>query len=75
MERNLEIVGFYDPASPRHSFLGKPIWRELQSADAHDARILTEITAPQNRMVEIACTETSIPLLVPDVLRLQSISK
>ena len=75
MEREFTIVGFYDPACPRDMFLGKPVWRELQSADAHDARILTEIAAPQNRMVEIAGAGSSIPLLVPDVLRLQSIRK
>ncbi len=71
MERGITIVGFYDPASSRQQFLGKPVWRELQETDAHEARILTEIAAPQNRLVEIECTETSIPLLVPDILRLQ----
>jgi len=73
MEREFLIVGFYDPDSTRQLFLGKPVWRDLPAADAHDARILTEIAAPQNRMVEIAGAGSSIPLLVPDVLRLQSI--
>lgn len=72
MERNFTIVGFYDPASERQLFLGKPVWRELQEAETHDVRILTEIAAPQQRMAEINGVSTSIPLLVPDVLRLES---
>ena len=72
MEREFTIVGFYDPASERTSFLGKPVWRDLQAAEAHDARILTDISAPQQRMAEIASAAVAVPLLVPDVLRLES---
>jgi DNA-binding MarR family transcriptional regulator len=73
MERNITIVGFYDPACQRQRFLGMPIWRDLQDADAHDARILTEIAASQKRMAEITDASATVPLLVPDVLRLESI--
>jgi DNA-binding MarR family transcriptional regulator len=71
MERNLTIVGFYDPASERETFLGKPVWRDLKASDAHDVRILTEISVPQKMMAEIAGASTSISLLIPDVLRLE----
>lgn len=70
MERNITIVGFYDPASSRQQFLGKPVWRELQETDPHEARILTEIAKPQQRMLEITSVGTLPPLLLPDVLRL-----
>ena len=72
MEREFLIVGFYDPDSTRQLFLGKPVWRDLQATDAHDARILTDISAPQQRMAEIASNPATILLLVPDVLRLES---
>ncbi len=72
MEREFTIVGLYDPESTRQSFLGKPIWHDLQLADAHDARILTEISTPQQRLAELTGVGTTIPLLVPDVLRLET---
>lgn len=74
MERNFTIVGLYDPTSPRDLFLGKPVWHDLPAADAHDARILTEIAVPQARIAEISAAASPIPLLIPDVLRLESAS-
>jgi DNA-binding MarR family transcriptional regulator len=71
MERAFTIVGFYDPACERQTFLGKPVWRDLRHAEPHEARILTEIAAPQTRRTEIAQADASVPLLVPDVLRLK----
>ena len=71
MEREFTIVGFYDPVCTRQAFLGKPVWRDLQNAEPHEARILTEIAAPQTRRAEIAQADESVPLLVPDVLRLK----
>lgn len=72
MEREFQIVGLYDPASTRPSFLGKPVWTQIADVAMHDARILTEIAAPQQRMNELRGEATSIPLLVPDILRLES---
>jgi DNA-binding MarR family transcriptional regulator len=71
MERNIVIVGFYDPASTREQFLGKPVWQNLADTDDHDARILTDIAAPQVRRAEIAAGASTMPLLIPDVLRLE----
>ena len=70
MERNLTIVGIFDPASERESFLGKRVWKTLGDADAHDARVLTEIAAPDQRYAEIKASGGAVPLLVPTVLRL-----
>jgi DNA-binding MarR family transcriptional regulator len=75
MERNFTIVGIYEPAGTRQQFLGKPVWHDLTAADEHDARILTDIVAPQQRIADIACVNALIPLLVPDVLRLEPIGK
>jgi DNA-binding MarR family transcriptional regulator len=71
MERDFTIVGFYDPAFTRQVFLGKPVWCDLQNAEPHGARILTEIAAPQSIRAEIAQADSSVPLLIPDVLRLK----
>ena len=70
MERHFVIVGFYDPACERETFLGKPVWHSLDETTAHDARILTEIAAPQSRIDDLRRHSLDKPLLVPDVLRL-----
>ena len=70
MERGATIVGIYDPASVRETFSGKRIWRQMSEVEAHDARLLTDIAAPENRYTELKAMADGIPLLVPDVLRL-----
>ena len=71
MERGVTIIGFYDPASERETFSGKRIWRYMREVEAHDARLLTDIIAPDDRYAELKKLADGIPLLVPDVLRLE----
>jgi len=71
MERGVTIVGFYDPASVRETFSGKRIWRHMSEVEAHDARLLTDIAASSKRYMELKALADGIPLLVPDVLRLE----
>ena len=70
MERNLAIVGIYDPASERDKFLGKTVWRSLDQADLHDVRMLTAIAEPRALHAELRAQPGAVPLLVPSVLRL-----
>lgn len=72
LERNLTVVGIYDPASRRESFLGKPIWRHFEDVHLHDARLLTDISASQERYDEIKARGGEPSLLVPDILRLNT---
>lgn len=72
MERNITIVGFYDPASDSERFLGKPVWRDLLQAEQHDARMLTEISRPHELHSAISGFGGDVPLLAPAVLRLES---
>jgi DNA-binding MarR family transcriptional regulator len=72
MERNFTIVGIYDPNSTRDLFLGKTVWQKLEHADLHDARLLTDIAEPRVRHADISMQPGEVPLLVPDVLRLDS---
>jgi DNA-binding MarR family transcriptional regulator len=71
MERDFTIVGIYDPTSGREQFLGQRVWKVLDQADTHDARMLTDIAEPRERHAEISSHPGDIPLLVPDVLRLE----
>ena len=72
MERHLTIVGIYDPNSTHDRFLGKTVWQQLELAETHDARLLTDIAEPRLRHTEISTHPGAIPLLVPDVLRMDS---
>ena len=72
MEHEFNIVGFYDPGCTRRTFIGKPVWQELPKAETHDVRVLTDISAPQTRMAELNGNTGLVPLLIPDVLRLES---
>lgn len=72
MERKVTIVGLYDPASRREQFLGKRIWRDLHEAEAHEARLLTEVAVPRQRLDDLNALADGVPLLVPEVLRLET---
>lgn len=70
MERNLTIIGIYDPRSGLDRFLGKAVWQKLEYTGAHDARLLTDIVEPRIRHAEICACPGDVPLLIPEVLRL-----
>lgn len=71
MERDVTIIGFYDAANERETFSGKRIWRHMSEVDVHDARVLTDIAASATRHTELKALADGVPLLVPDVLRLE----
>lgn len=73
MERKVVIVGFYDPASSQSQYLGKRVWRNLNEADPHDARLLTEIALSEKRLAELQMLSDGVMLLVPNVLRLEAL--
>lgn len=72
MERDILIVGIYDPASERTRFLNRAVWPVLAAANQHDACMLTDLQAPQSsyRLLQECVARDRI--LVPDVLRLDS---
>jgi len=70
MERDIAVVGIYDPASEHDRFLGKTVWRALDQAEPHDARMLTAIAEPRSLRDEIRAAPGAVALLVPSVLRL-----
>jgi len=72
LERKVQIVGYYDPERGREQYLGKKVWRNLRDVAAHDACLLTEIAQPRLRLDELIALPDGVPLLVPDVLRLES---
>jgi DNA-binding MarR family transcriptional regulator len=71
LEREIEIVGIFDPKSDREKFVGRVVWNELANCASHDARILTSIVGTAERYTELNSQPDGAPLLVPDVLRLE----
>lgn len=68
MERDIKIVGFFDPGCGRDHYLGRPVWRTYVDADAHDARLLTDLSAPIETYRNMQMLATEGPILVPDIL-------
>jgi DNA-binding MarR family transcriptional regulator len=71
LEREIEIVGIYDPESRQEKFVGRPLWRELAHCAEHDARVLTDIAGAAATLAQLRRLPDGVPLLVPDVLRLE----
>jgi DNA-binding MarR family transcriptional regulator len=64
----LDIIGFCDTGSEHHQFLGRPVWRDLSDADAHDVCILTNLQDPRTSYDELTVLMDRKRVLVPDVL-------
>ena len=72
MERNVLIVGFYDPLSERDIFLNRPVWTEFSKTETHDVCILTQLQTPEKLLSDLLSHLDRSPVLVPDVLRLEN---
>jgi DNA-binding MarR family transcriptional regulator len=72
MERNITIVGIYDPHSERASFLKLSVWSEFSKAEKHDACMLTELQSPEKSRADLLSYMDSSRVLVPDVLRFEN---
>ena len=70
--REVEIVGIYAPESEHEKFVGRPVWRELSDCVEHDVRVLTVIMGATKRYAQLSQIGDSVPLLAPDVLRIES---
>lgn len=72
MDREIEIIGIFDPGSACEKYVGQAVWRNFSQCAAHDARILTSITDCAARHADLIGLNDAVPLLVPDVLRLDA---
>jgi DNA-binding MarR family transcriptional regulator len=72
MERNITIVGIYDPLSECNTFLNLPVWTEFSRAGKHDACMLTDLQAPEKSHADLLDHLDRSRVLIPDVLRLET---
>ena len=71
LEREIEIVGIFDPTSERDRYVGRAVWREFVDCAEHDARMLAFIVDSAQHYAALCSQDDPAPLLVPDVLRLE----
>ncbi len=69
--REVVIVGIYEPESEHKKFVGRPVWHELSDCIEHDVRVLTVIKGAAKHYVQLRKINDGIPVLVPDVLRVE----
>ncbi len=71
LERDIEVVGTYDPHTERRRFVSKPVWRKFGDAMACDAWVLTDLNSPRITHEHISEFVDNARVLVPDILRLE----
>ena len=71
MERDIVIIGFFDPACERNRFLGRPVWPVFRDVDSFDACLLTDLREPQVSYRKLQEYVRLEQILVPDVLSLE----
>lgn len=70
-ERDIGIVGTYDPHTDRRRFVNKPVWRNFSDVSSCDAWLLTDLNAPRMTHDHIVGLVNGARVLVPDILRLE----
>lgn len=70
-ERDLQIIGIFDPHTERRRFTGVPVWHVLDEADPFDGCILTDLNSPLLSYEQLLKEVDKERVLVPDILRLE----
>lgn len=68
MERDINILGIYDPTSEQKRFLKRPVWRVLDATEPFDACMLTDLLTPQQFYQQLRQYVAQDRILAPDVL-------
>ncbi|MCP9455873.1 MAG: winged helix-turn-helix transcriptional regulator [Nitrospira sp.] len=68
MERDIAIVGYFDPVSERKRFLNRLVWQVFGGIDGFDACMLTDLNTPQASYQQLQNYVKREQILVPDVL-------
>lgn len=71
LERDVEVVGTYDPHTDRRHFVSKPVWRNFSDVPVCDAWLLTDMRAPRISHEHLVGLVGRERILVPEILRLE----
>ncbi len=66
----VQVVGLYDPGSPRARFYSRPVWQELAQAP-RVARVVTALVDAEATWNELSAEGAALPVFVPAVLGLR----
>ena len=70
-ERDVQIVGIFDPHTERNRFAGVAVWHSLDRAEPFDVCVLTELNSPLRSYEQLLKEIEKERVLVPDILRLE----
>lgn len=70
LESGIEILGTYDPHSPRKRFVNRPVWHRFEEVEPGDGYLLTDLNAPQLVHDHLLRLIDARRLIVPDILGL-----
>lgn len=71
LERDIDILGTYDPHTDRRRFVNKPVWNYFGEIPASEAWLLTNLNAPRIAYEHMVGLVDGACVLVPDILRLE----
>ena len=71
IESDIDIVAVFDPDVDQKTFVGKPVWAQLDSEAAYDACVVTDLNAPSARVESLLAYVDKERILVPEILRLE----
>ncbi len=65
----IEIIGSFDPDSRLESFIGKPVWNQLDNIPAADAALFTALNSANSNYALIQLKFGDDRVVIPDVVR------
>lgn len=71
LESNIEVIGVFDPYTPRQKVVGRPVWKALGEAGRFDGCVLTDVSTPRESYERVVQKLGRERVLVPDILRLE----
>lgn len=65
---DVNLVGTHDPGANVGRFLGLPVWRSLDAADAHDVVVFTALANPDQFYSQLCRASGATRVLLPDII-------
>ncbi|MDH5189712.1 MAG: winged helix-turn-helix domain-containing protein [Gammaproteobacteria bacterium] len=72
MEMDMDVIGILSPESSENIFIGKPVYKTINSAGAYDVLVITDLDSPKDIYMNLKNEVKEARILVPDILRMES---
>ena len=71
MEMEIDIMGVFSPESNANTFVGKPVYRKIDSVGFYDALVITDLDSPKETYASLKKQIKETRIIVPDILRME----